>query len=186
MVARGFTIQAQPEHPFQEAVKEGALYALDVPVKKRGAYQIRVAVRDTATGKVGSASQFLEIPELKRGRVALTSVLLQNAERPAGAPAWTGMSPATRQFRSGSQMEYFCLLENLGKKVAAADLNSQIHIVRDGRDIYSGPARLVPIDGGGLAVTGKLKLGVKMTPGDYYLGIMAAGAVQWTDFEVLP
>lgn len=185
MVARGFTIQAQPDR-FQEAVKEGALYALDVPVKKRGAYQIRVAVRDTATGKVGSASQFLEIPELKRGRVALTSVLLQNAERPDGAPAWTGMSPATRQFRSGSQMEYFCLLENLGKKVAAADLNSQIHIVRDGRDIYSGPARLVPIDGGGLAVTGKLKLGVKMTPGDYYLGIMAAGAVQWTDFEVLP
>jgi len=192
-VARSFTVQA-PVVGSEEALQQGALYTLDVPVKKRGAYQIQVAVRDVASGKLGSASQFLEIPELKKGRVALTSIILQDAGRPAGAPAWTGMSPATRQFQPGGEIEYFCIVENAGKKITAADLDSQIRIVHDGQSVYTGPAKLFPIDGGGLAFDGKLKLSAKMTPGDYYLGIMAAEtnspkhgvAVQWTDFEIKP
>jgi VWFA-related protein len=192
-VARFYKVQA-PADRFQEAVKEGALYTLDVPVKKRGAYQIQVAVRDTATGKVGSASQFLEIPELKKGRVALTSIVLQNGDRPAGTAAFAGMSPVTRQFHPGSEVEYFCLVENTGKKVLAANLISQIRIVRDGKNVYTGPAKLVPGAGGELAFTGTLKLGEKMTPGDYYLGVVAAdrtapkngAAAQWTDFEIMP
>ena len=184
-VARHFTIQPSTDR-FQEALMEGAVYTLDVPVKKRGAYQIQVAVRDTATGKVGSASQFLEIPELKKGRMALTSVLLQSGDRPAGAAAWTGMSPVTRQFHPGGEVEYFCLVEIAGKKAAAANLDSRIRIVRDGQDVYTGPAKMLPIDGGGLAFNGKLKLSDRLTPGDYYLGIVAAGVAQWTDFEILP
>jgi VWFA-related protein len=192
-VARLYKVQA-PADRFLEAVREGALYTLDVPVKKRGAYQIQVAVRDTATGKVGSASQFLEIPELKKGRVALTSIVLQDAGRTDGTPAWTGMSPVTRRFHSGSQVEYLCLVENTGKKVLAANLDSQIMVVRDGKSVYTGPAKLVSMAGGGLALTGKLKLGQKMTPGDYYLGIVTAdrtapksgAAAQWTDFEITP
>jgi hypothetical protein len=45
---------------------------------------------------------------------------------------------------------------------------------------------MLPIDGGGLAFNGKLKLSDRLTPGDYYLGIVAAGVAQWTDFEILP
>ncbi|MGO4880262.1 MAG: VWA domain-containing protein [Bryobacteraceae bacterium] len=191
-VARSFTMHA-PDKGRAEAIEQGALYTLDVPVKKRGAYQIQAAVRDVATGKVGSASQFLEIPELKKGRVALTSILLQDTDRPAGEPAWTGMSPAVRQFHPGGEIEYFCLIESAGK-VTAADLDSQIRIVRDGKDVYTGPAKFLAISGGGMAFTGKLKLSAKMTPGDYYLGIVAAqpnarknaAAVQWTDFEITP
>ena len=190
-VAQSYKVRA-PADGLQQALKEGVVYTLDVPVKKPGAHQIQVLVRDTATGKVGSASQFLEIPELKKGRVALTSVLLQSADRAAGTPAWTGMSPATRQFRPGGEVEYFCVLENAGKKVAAEDLDSQIRIVRDGKEIYTGAAKLVSIEGGGLAVTGGLKLSEKMTPGDYYLGVIVADrtaknrvTAQWTDFEIM-
>jgi hypothetical protein len=48
------------------------------------------------------------------------------------------------------------------------------------------------MDDGGLAVTGGLKLSEKMTPGDYYLGVVVRGrtaknrvTVQWTDFEIM-
>ena len=190
-VAQSYKVQASADQ-LSNALKEGVVYTLDVPVKKPGAYQIQVAVRDTATGKVGSASQFLEIPELKKGRVALTSVLLQSAERAAGTPAWTGMSPATRQFHPGGEVEYFCLLENPGKNVPAVDLDTEIRIVRDGKDVYAGSAKLVPMDGGGLAVTGGLKLSEKMTAGDYYLGVIVSDrkaknrvTAQWTDFEIM-
>ena len=190
-VAQSYTVQASADR-LQEALKDGVVYTLDVPVKKPGAYQIQVAVRDTATGKVGSASQFLEVPELKKGRVALTSVLLQSAQRAASTAAWTGMSPATRQFPPGGEIEYFCLLENAGKQVPDAALDTQIRIVRDGKDVYTGAAKLVAIDGGGRAVTGGLKLSEKMTPGDYYLGVIVTDrtaknrmTAQWTDFEIV-
>lgn len=192
-VAHSYKVQA-PAAGLDEALKQGVVYVLDVPVKKPGAYQIRVAVRDTGTGKVGSASQFLEIPELKKGRVSLTGVVLQNGERPVGAPAWSGMSPATRQFGPGAEVEYLSMVESGKKAIPASDLDSQIRIVRDGKDVYTGPAKLVAMDGGGLAVTGRLKLSHEMPPGDYYLGIIVAdrtvrknsAVAQWTDFEIIP
>ena len=90
-VAQSYKIAA-PADRLQKALAEGVSYTLDVPVRKRGAYQIHVAVRDPATGKVGSASQFLEIPELKRARVALTSIVL------SGPPALRP-TPACRRLR---------------------------------------------------------------------------------------
>lgn len=192
-VAQMYTVQV-PAERFGEGLAQGVLYTLDVPMKKGGAYQIQVAVRDIRTGKMGSASQFLEIPNLKKVRLALTSIILQNGIRPKGTTAWTGMSPVTRQFFRGGELEYFCLVENAGKQPAPAELDSRIRIVRENTDVYTGPAKLVPIEGGGMAVTGLLRLGAKMTPGDYYLEITAANrakrgkrmASQWTDFQLMP
>ncbi len=180
------------DQDLQQRLKEGVLYTLDISLKTRGAYQIHLAVRDAETGKLGSASQFLVIPDLKKERVALTSVVLQQADRPAGTPAYAGMTPITRQFHAGGQLEYFSMVEKGGNK-SADKLDTQIRIIRDGRIVYSGPAKQVPMDGGGLAILGGLKLGSQMSAGDYYLEITAAdpmrrhaAAAQWTDFEILP
>lgn len=179
-VSRSYRFQT-PVARLSEDVTQGALYTLDVPVQKCGAYQIHVAVRDSLTGKVGSASQFLEIPNLKKSRVALTSVILQQAGE--------SNTSTTRQLHPGAELEYFCLVE----KGAAARLNAQVRVVRDGRDVYSGPAPLTPVGGGRFAITGKLHVGGKITPGDYYLGVIAADrqsrnavSAQWTGFEILP
>lgn len=192
-LVKGFEFRA-PMDRLQEELQDGGLYTLDVPIQKRGAYQIHVAVRDSASGKVGSASQFLVVPDPKKDRVALTSVVLQQGDRPPGTPAYMGMTPATRQFHAGGQLEYFCMVERGKKNAVVGDLDAQIRIVRDGRDVYSGPAKSIAVDGGGLAIMGNLKLGDGMTPGDYYLGIIATdraarrngAGVQWTDFEILP
>ena len=47
---------------FERAQRNGLVYNLSVPIKKAGAYQLRAALRDTATERVGSASQFIEVP----------------------------------------------------------------------------------------------------------------------------
>ncbi len=163
---------------------DGIPYTLDVPVKKRGAYQIRVAVRDPGTGMIGSASQFIDIPDPKKLRVALTSIVLQDGEAPSVN------SSATRQLRRGGELEYFCEIQ----KGAADGLASKIRILRDGVEVYSGLAKSMPLEGGKVALTGKLRLNGAMTPGDYYLELVAsnpadpkhATATQWTDFEVTP
>ena len=46
--------------------KHGIRFSMLLPVQKPGSYYIRVAVKDAESGKVGSAYQFLEIPDLNR------------------------------------------------------------------------------------------------------------------------
>jgi VWFA-related protein len=43
---------------------------------KPGLYQVRVALRDRATGRVGGATQWIEIPDLSKGDFTLSSIFL--------------------------------------------------------------------------------------------------------------
>jgi hypothetical protein len=68
----------------------GFIYRLDVPVKAPGPYSVRVAAREVASNKVGSASQFVIVPDLTRKRLTLSGVLLSGSDAtpdPAGGPA---------------------------------------------------------------------------------------------------
>ena len=188
-VDRLFDLKVEPGK-MAEVLRDGALYTLDVPVAARGAYQVRVAVRDEATAKVGSATQFVEIPDLKKTGFALTSVVLQDGQRAADSSE-PGITPALRQFKPGSSLEFLCAVED-GKKEPDATLATRVLVVRDGKEVYSGPARLIDMPGSGKAVFGALKLAANMTPGDYYLQVIAMeqkgakAAGQWTDFRVMP
>ena len=57
-------------------MRDGFVYTVTVPIKKPGAYQLRVALRDGSTGRVGSASQFVEVPDIKKNRLALSGVVI--------------------------------------------------------------------------------------------------------------
>jgi VWFA-related protein len=59
---------------------EGMVGGLNVPVAKPGAYLLRVAVRDEHSGKIGSAGQYIEIPNLnaKEGLVLSSLVISGN------------------------------------------------------------------------------------------------------------
>ena len=67
-----------PREVYEKFLSEGLVNIYTFPVKKPGAYQLRLAIRDTATDKVGSANQFIEIPDLKKDRLALSSVVLED------------------------------------------------------------------------------------------------------------
>mgnify|MGYP003694197669 CR=1 FL=1 len=51
---------------YQRAIRDGLVYYLTVPIKKAGAYQLRISLRDSATKRIGSASQFIDVPDLKK------------------------------------------------------------------------------------------------------------------------
>src|ERR1022692_2458860 len=192
VVSRNFDLRVAPGH-MRGAPRDGALYTLDVPVPQRGAYQIRVAVRDQATAQIGSATQFLQIPDLKKGGFALTSVVLRDGEQPPDKSGLPGVAAALRQFKQGSSLEFLCAVENGRKEDLDVDLATRVRVLRDGKEVYSAPARLIGIQGG-RAVFGTLKLADNMTPGDYDLQVIATErnggkamvAGQWTDFTVLP
>jgi VWFA-related protein len=80
-VALTETIRAKPEK-LERFLREGMLYGMNVPVKRPGAYQLRIAVRDSASGRVGSASHYIEVPDVKKDKLTLSSLVI-TGNRPA-------------------------------------------------------------------------------------------------------
>lgn len=193
--------------------ENGLTYAADVPVKKPGAYQFRIVLRDAASQRVGSASQFLEAPDLaKRDRLALSGITLREAaaaasasaaER-AGATAETALAavitpadPAVRRFRPGAVLAYDYQIYT-GTQSAGARLTTQTQLYKDGQLAFTSPEE--PFDAAAAQAAGRLsdsrlfKLGERAAPGDYALQILVhetdpkgkrRTASQWVDFEVV-
>ena len=88
-------------HPAElEALRQrGVNYRFDLPIKEPGGYQVRAAVLDPASQKVGSANQFIEIPNLRPDRLALSGIAL-------GAQALGRSGPAGRRLQTGDRVSY--------------------------------------------------------------------------------
>lgn len=72
---------------YQRALENGFVYILTVPVKKPGAYQLRTALRDGASERVGSASQFIEVPNIGKNRLTLSGIIVSGSDPSAKAGA---------------------------------------------------------------------------------------------------
>lgn len=61
---------------YERATTTGFTYTINLPVKKAGAYQLRVALRDSTSERVGAASQFIEVPDMSRNRLTLSGIVV--------------------------------------------------------------------------------------------------------------
>lgn len=186
-----------PPDQFDRVMREGLLFVLEVQVKQPGGYQIRVALRDMASAKIGSAGQYMDIPNLKKKQLALSSVFVDEASTAPESSRFQGIMPAKRQFHPGNLMEFFAILDNVRAKpgTGAADVEAQVRVLRDGQIVYSGPAHLAAMETEKeWAVRGMLRLKETMPWGGYYLQVVATDhaakrnnlASTWTDFELMP
>jgi len=201
-----------PDAEYRRAMQQGLVYNITVPVKKRGAYQFRMALRDTATDRIGSVNQFIEVPDLESKRLALSGVVLSGKAIAAGGansnsptaqgnalPIDAEASPAVRHLRQMMRLEYGLLVYNAGldKSSGKPKLTTQIRLYRDGKQVFAGSE--LPFDPTGqtdlgrLLVGGALDLGTDLAPGEYILQIIVSDmladkkfrvATQWMDFEI--
>ena len=210
-IGRTFTLEF-PEDLYQQTLRQGLVYNLRVPVKKAGAYQFRVSLRDSASDRLGSASQFIEVPDIARNRLELSGIALSgrvigSSATGQGASGGEGAqesnpeaSPAVRRFRHGLLMEYGFLIYNarLDKASGKPQLVTHMRLFRDGKQVFSGGER--PFDPKSqpdltrLLVSGGLELGTDLTPGEYVLQVIVTDlladkkyrtATQWMDFEIV-
>jgi VWFA-related protein len=89
---RTYTLQL-PEALYKQTQRDGLVYYVTVPIKKPGAYQLRISLRDTRTERIGSASQFVEVPDLSKNRLALSGVVLRGEQASERSAAASGMNP---------------------------------------------------------------------------------------------
>ena len=193
-------------------MQDGFDYIMTVPIKKPGAYQLRAALRDTATMRIGSASQFIEVPDLKKKRLALSGIIINgfDPEKLKKRAAQGNISgdkvqpepqagPGVRRLRRGLVLEFGYVIYNaqLDKATQRPRLQTQIRLFRDGRQIFAGD--VLPFDPNAqpdmtrLIAGGRLQLGTDMSPGDYVLQIIVTDpiakeklrtATQWIDFQI--
>ena len=183
--------------PLERAKRDGVVYSFDIPVKEPGVFQFRVAVLDSASSRVGSAGQFLTIPNLQNGRLALSGILLQS-DAPASTPVDDDVlkSATLRKFRLGSSIVFGYTIYNAAlDKARSTRLTSETTILRDGEKVYSSDRLAVSVkdqpDLKRISTGARLGLGSVLTPGEYVLQIVVEDqitkrrAMQWIEFEVV-
>ena len=213
-LSRGEKIRARGK-TYANILRYGLNYYLLVPIRKPGAYQMRAAIRDTATNRIGSAYQFLEVPELKKGQLALSGLLLNSAlldlsalsdtssvyNAPENGEEQVQPTIAVRRFQRRMLLEYRYLIYNAqpGAKGALPELVAQVRLFRDGQMVASHEEPAIDssklqLDPKRLSAKGALRLGDELVPGQYVLQVVitdpnpkvrAATASQWIDFEVV-
>ncbi len=166
---------------YQQVLRAGVVYPFEVPIKQPGAMQFRVALRDHTSQRVGTAGQFVEVPNLQSQRLALSGLVLWSSSPPSALPGkeedTIGSSPGVRRFRQGSEigMAYTIYPGQGGGATNPAQLITKTRIFHDGKLVYSG--KLTPIDVTGqsdlkrITNAGRILLGTDYTAGDYVLQV---------------
>jgi hypothetical protein len=195
---------------------QGLVVATRDRIEGPGPYRMRVAVRnitanDTpATGPqglvrrdsvtpvhtaIGSASEIVDVPDLKKEDFALTGITLWGERATPALPAsgttfrrCTSGDPAVRQFHAGETVKYLVRPVRDPKKPAQAIL-VQIKVSHDGKEAFTSEPRAVQT---GETVEGWYKLDTSFEPGQYLLGVLAkkaesksAPVMRWIDFEIV-
>ncbi len=202
-VNRTENIRARAE-ALEDIKKNGFVYNVLVPVKKPGAYQMRVALRDATTSRVGSANQFIEVPNIKKNRLTLSGIVLDNFEVSNKNEIKNDLDfqtdTARRRFRTGTALQFAFVVYNARLDAASAkpNLQMQFKLFRDGKEIFTSRENAVETNGQSdltrIQANGALQLADKMEAGEYVLQIVVkdlsakekrAVATQWIDFEVV-
>jgi hypothetical protein len=182
---------------YDNALKKGMVYGLHVPIGKPGPYLVRAALRDPATEGSGSAEQFVEVPDVESGHLALSGIVLQDAAASANIEAPHGPAPredatggaARRIFRRGSKMAYYYEILNAGIGAGHPELEVQTRLFRDGEQVLTDKISVNDAKGAPdpqrLNTGGSLSLAGNMAPGEYVLQVIVTDKLAKSKFNVV-
>ena len=195
---------------YEAAMRLGITCTIQRHLDKPGFYQLKVVLRDNESQQIGSASQFIEVPDLSKKLLTLSGILM-SGENDTAAPAKpqeqvapqvadydSGSGPAVRVFKPGSKVLFgYQILNARLNDRNQPDMTLETRLFHDGKEVYAGaPA---PFDSNGqtdmtqLTAANELTLGAAMEPGEYVLQVIVtdnlapkkiAIATQSTDFEI--
>lgn len=176
------TDTAQPQYPdlfynFQSHLKPGL-------------YQVRVAARDEKSGRLGSATEWIEIPDLASRRLALSSLLVgertatvQNSNNTA---ATDGVQISiARRFARTSYLRFLVVIYNASRgtnDTTTPDVALQVQVFRDNQPIVTSPLKKVSTedqDAARIAYAAELSLEA-MPAGRYVLQVTAIDRISKT------
>ncbi|MGI9034715.1 MAG: VWA domain-containing protein [Pyrinomonadaceae bacterium] len=209
--AKVYNIQLD-ENTYQEVLQKGLIYDVLLPVKKPGAYQFRIALRDEGSDKIGSASQFIEVPDINKKNLTLSNLIVKNFSPMEWKKISVGqntdsssqnnsafLDTTSRQFKRGTILSCFYVIYNARLDSSkTSHLQVQTRLFRDGKIVLQGSPVLLNVNGQNdlrrIESSNAVMLGTDLQPGDYILQLivfdsLAEGknqiATQSIDFEIV-
>jgi VWFA-related protein len=151
------------------------------PVNAPGLYQVRVAARDSLSGLVGSAFRWVEVPDMKARRLALSSLFISESGPPQEASG-AEILKTDRRFARSSRLLLQFQIYNAARKgdagppeadveIKVLDNNNQAALDASPRKVSATPTG----DPSRLPYAVEIPLG-KLTPGMYWLQVAVTDA----------
>lgn len=162
------------EDDYQIALTEGVAYSATTELPP-GFYQVRSVVREASSGSVGTFSKYIEIPDIAKGKFAMSSVFLIAVD----SQPKNKLTPlnAQRHLIQKQDLRYVAMIYNPKLKDGKPQLRSQMIISQGNRVLFREPEQ--PVDSNGAApVTkmGQLAL-ARVQPGRYVLTLVITDAL---------
>jgi hypothetical protein len=164
---------------YQTALKRGFVATRTINVKP-GTYQIRLFVREVGHGLIGTANDFIDIPNMKSEKLAASSLFLTGQAVEQGKvvdTAGLGGTPSQRRFQRNGEFAYSLVIYNpkLDDKSKQPQLEMRTRILKGARVVFNGGPRAV-IAGEGSAppfriVTGGVIKLISLAPDDYTIEV---------------
>jgi VWFA-related protein len=136
----------RPER-LENAIKYGMSYRRLTQLKP-GFYQARVAVREEGSARLGSASKWVEVPDLSKKQLTLSGILLSSGEeepqnlQPANN-IQSGYNPrpssAARRFKRGGAVDFMVFAYNARIEKNVTDLVIQSQVYSGSKLVYASP-----------------------------------------------
>jgi VWFA-related protein len=165
-----------------------------------GRYQVRLVASEEATGRLGSAWQWVDIPELGASRLVLSSLFLLEAEAVAeeggtdlsASPALRSVQAARRFQRDESLYLQYYAYNPRRDASGATRLVSEVEVLRDGVLVaQTTPEPIDPPGREGPPRPHTTRIGLQpFDPGDYELRVTVTDrnakqmAMRWVDFTI--
>src|SRR5262245_143570 len=143
------SVNIRPER-LENAVKNGFNYRRLMALKP-GFYQARVAIREEGSARMGSASKWVEIPDVGKKQLTLSGVLLsagredQNDLQLANSVYTPQPSSATRRFKKDGAVDFTVFAYNAKVEKNTADLVIQAQIFSGSKLVYASPVAKMTI-----------------------------------------
>jgi len=154
---------------YQLALTDGVAYSAATELPP-GFYQVRSVVRDAGSGTVGTFSKYLEIPDVSKGKLAMSSVFLIAVD---SQPA-KKLTPLTaqRHLTQKQELRYVAMIYNPKLRDGKPQLRSQMIISQGNKVLFKEPEQ--PVDSNGTAPVTKMGQLVlaKVQPGRYVLTLV--------------
>lgn len=163
---------------YDTVLKRGLVATRTLNVKP-GVYQVRLFVRETDSGLIGTANDYIEIPDMKANRLSTSSLFVSGQTVEEGKiinTAGEGGTPSQRRFTRDGEFTYSLAIYNpkLDGKTKEPQLEMRARVLRGNRVVYRGEPRSVVAAQGSTPtriITGGIIKLMKLQPDDYTLEV---------------
>ena len=198
-----------PKQGIATVQQYGLDFSTDIPFKNPGVYSFRLAVRDNSSKRLGSAGDFIEIPDLKKAKFIILGLIAYGSDqagnplipkqRPVNAsfaPVFSESVPSLRRFSQNSVLSYNYTIYNAKPDASGKpSLTREVRLYREGKLLASFPEAQLKLGSAADLVRiedkGNITIGSAIEIGEYVLQLIVRDKIgnkvssQWLDFEVV-